>query len=193
MSKPRANSRAGGPGPATILRPITARSGTGWTKTAKCNARSGSRRSTLTGMRNVHGGCFMSFADYCLFAIASSVLQGPGVTVSFSCEFLDAAREGELVECDGRNHPRRRLADLPPRRAEIWRTVAVHLSGTIKRVKWKQPRRRHRCHLTPTGPSRLARLCVAARAGVLLEFDLSADQDRPRLDSRRSPSSRRAR
>jgi acyl-coenzyme A thioesterase PaaI-like protein len=26
------------------------------------------------------------------------VLQGPGVTVSFACEFLDAAREGELVE-----------------------------------------------------------------------------------------------
>src|SRR6476620_6755211 len=26
----------------------------------------------LNGMRNVHGGCFMSFADYCLFAIASS-------------------------------------------------------------------------------------------------------------------------
>ena len=81
----------------------------------------------LNGMRNVHGGCFMSFADYCLFAIASSVLQGPGVTVSFACEFLDAAREGELVECERRNHPRRRLADLPARRAEIRRTVAVHL------------------------------------------------------------------
>lgn len=52
-------------------------------------------------MRNVHGGAFMSFADYCLFAIASSHLQGPGVAVALSCEFLDAAREGELVECDG--------------------------------------------------------------------------------------------
>jgi acyl-coenzyme A thioesterase PaaI-like protein len=29
------------------------------------------------------------------------VLQGPGVTVSFGCEFLDAAREGELVERSG--------------------------------------------------------------------------------------------
>ena len=53
----------------------------------------------LNGQRNVHGGCFMTFADYSLFALASSVLQGPGVTVSFGCEFLDAAREGELVEC----------------------------------------------------------------------------------------------
>ena len=52
----------------------------------------------LNGMGNVHGGCFMAFADYCLFAIAAPVLDGPGVTVSFACEFLDAAREGELVE-----------------------------------------------------------------------------------------------
>jgi acyl-coenzyme A thioesterase PaaI-like protein len=55
----------------------------------------------LNGMRNVHGGCFMTFADYCLFAMAAPVLQGPGVTVSFGCEFLDGAREGELVECSG--------------------------------------------------------------------------------------------
>ena len=45
----------------------------------------------------------MSFADYCLFAIAAPVLQGPAVTVSFACEFLDAAREGELVEESARS------------------------------------------------------------------------------------------
>ena len=58
-------------------------------------------RKHLNGMRNVHGGCYMTFADYCLFAIASRELQAPGVTVSFACEFLDAAREGDLIECDG--------------------------------------------------------------------------------------------
>jgi acyl-coenzyme A thioesterase PaaI-like protein len=52
----------------------------------------------LNGARNVHGGCFMSFADYCLFATASPTLQGPGVTASFACEFLAAVREGELIE-----------------------------------------------------------------------------------------------
>jgi acyl-coenzyme A thioesterase PaaI-like protein len=52
----------------------------------------------LNGARNVHGGCFMSFADYCLFATTAPILNGPGVTLSFACEFLDAAREGELVE-----------------------------------------------------------------------------------------------
>jgi acyl-coenzyme A thioesterase PaaI-like protein len=52
----------------------------------------------LNGARNVHGGCFMSFADYCLFATAAPILQGPGVTLSFACEFLAAVREGELIE-----------------------------------------------------------------------------------------------
>ena len=52
----------------------------------------------LNGAKNVHGGCFMSFADYCLFATASPILQGPGVTLSFACEFLAAVREGELIE-----------------------------------------------------------------------------------------------
>ncbi len=37
----------------------------------------------LNGTRNVHGGAFMAFADYCLFAMASTDLDGPGVTVSF--------------------------------------------------------------------------------------------------------------
>jgi acyl-coenzyme A thioesterase PaaI-like protein len=36
----------------------------------------------LNGMSNVHGGAFMAFADYCLFATAAPVLQGPGVTKS---------------------------------------------------------------------------------------------------------------
>jgi acyl-coenzyme A thioesterase PaaI-like protein len=55
----------------------------------------------LNGASNVHGGAFMSFADYCLFAIATPVLEGRGVTMSFSSEFLDAAREGELIEGSG--------------------------------------------------------------------------------------------
>jgi acyl-coenzyme A thioesterase PaaI-like protein len=93
----------------------------------------------LNGQRNVHGGCFMAFADYCLFAMASSVLQGPGVTVGFSCEFLDAAREGELIECDG--EITRAGSSLIFLRGTL-RSDARKLltfSGTIKRLKWKKP------------------------------------------------------
>ena len=55
----------------------------------------------LNGAGNVHGGAFMAFADYCLFALAAPILGGPAVTVSFGCEFLDAARAGELIEGTG--------------------------------------------------------------------------------------------
>ena len=93
----------------------------------------------LNGQHNVHGGCFMSFADYSLFAIASSVLEGPGVTVSFACEFLDAAREGELVECDGEiTRAGGSLIFLRSVLKSGDRSLFT-FSGTIKRVKWKKP------------------------------------------------------
>ena len=81
----------------------------------------------------------MTFADYCLFAIASSVLQGPGVTVSFACEFLDAAREGELVEGDGEiTRAGGSLIFLRGVLKSGERSLFT-FSGTIKRVKWKKP------------------------------------------------------
>jgi uncharacterized protein (TIGR00369 family) len=91
----------------------------------------------LNGSGNVHGGAFMSFADYCLFAMASSLLQASGVTVSFACEFLDAAREGELVE--GRGEITRAGGSLIFLRGTLKsgeRTLFTY-SGTIKRVKRK--------------------------------------------------------
>ena len=91
----------------------------------------------LNGQGNVHGGCFMTFADYCLFAIASPVLQGPGVTVSFSCEFLDAAREGELIECEGEiTRAGGSLIFLRGVLKSGERSLFT-FSGTIKRVKKK--------------------------------------------------------
>ena len=91
----------------------------------------------LNGMRNVHGGAFMAFADYCLFALASSELQGPGVTVAFCCEFLDAAQEGELIECDGEvTRAGGSLIFLRGLLKSGDRSLFT-FSGTIKRVKRK--------------------------------------------------------
>jgi len=94
-------------------------------------------RKHLNGMKNVHGGCFMSFADYCLFATAAPVLQGPGVTVSFACEFLDAAREGELIE--GTGTITRAGGSLIFLRGQLksGERLVFTFSGTIKRVKRK--------------------------------------------------------
>jgi acyl-coenzyme A thioesterase PaaI-like protein len=89
--------------------------------------------------RDVHGGAFMAFADYCLFAIAAPVLQGPAVTVSFGCEFLDAAREGELVE--GTGEIMRAGGSMIFMRGLLTsgeRTLFT-FSGTIKRVKRRTP------------------------------------------------------
>tara|TARA_R110000787_G_scaffold14348_3_gene44259 strand:- start:7602 stop:8030 length:429 start_codon:yes stop_codon:yes gene_type:complete len=50
----------------------------------------------------VHGGCLMTFADYALFAIGHQGMEGVyGLTVAFTAEFLDGAREGELIEARG--------------------------------------------------------------------------------------------
>ncbi len=93
----------------------------------------------LNGMRNVHGGCFMAFADYCLFAMAAPVLQGPGVTVSFACEFLDAAREGELVEGSGEIMRAGGSMIFLRGLLKSGERPLFTFSGTLKRVKRRMP------------------------------------------------------
>jgi len=56
----------------------------------------------LNGSGAVHGGCFLAFADYSLFAIAEPALQGSrGVTVSLGGDFVGPAFEGDLIEGTG--------------------------------------------------------------------------------------------
>ena len=50
----------------------------------------------------VHGGCLMAFADFSLFLIAHDELREAGaVTASFNSEFIDNAKEGDLIEAAG--------------------------------------------------------------------------------------------
>ena len=56
----------------------------------------------MNGGDFMHGGCMMTFADYALFIIAMDAPEGAGaVTASFNGEFVDAVREGEIVEARG--------------------------------------------------------------------------------------------
>jgi acyl-coenzyme A thioesterase PaaI-like protein len=66
-------------------------------------------------------------------------LQGPGVTVGFGCEFLDAAREGELIE--GTGEVTRAGGSLIFLRGQLTsgERRLLTFSGTIKRVKRKPP------------------------------------------------------
>jgi uncharacterized protein (TIGR00369 family) len=59
-------------------------------------------RKHMNGGGFMHGGCMATFADYSLFAIAEEELRNVGsVTASLNCEFVDSAREGELIEARG--------------------------------------------------------------------------------------------
>jgi uncharacterized protein (TIGR00369 family) len=59
-------------------------------------------RRHMNGGGSMHGGCLMTFADYSIFLIAREALTGHGsVTASMNSEFVDGAREGELIECRG--------------------------------------------------------------------------------------------
>jgi uncharacterized protein (TIGR00369 family) len=50
----------------------------------------------------VHGGCLMAFADFSLFWIAhEETREFPAVTASFNSEFIDSAKEGDLLEASG--------------------------------------------------------------------------------------------
>jgi uncharacterized protein (TIGR00369 family) len=56
----------------------------------------------MNGGDFMHGGCLLTFADYCLFCIARKDLEESGsVTASLNGEFVDSARIGELIECTG--------------------------------------------------------------------------------------------
>lgn len=56
----------------------------------------------LNGGGAMHGGSFMTFADFSLFVIAKDALRGlHAVTATFNCELVGAAFEGQLVECRG--------------------------------------------------------------------------------------------
>lgn len=89
----------------------------------------------LNGLGHVHGGCFMTFADYCLFAFARPELKGPGLTVAFNSEFLDGAQEGERIDATG--EVTRAGGSLIFLRGMMHsgERPLFNFSGTIKRIK----------------------------------------------------------
>ncbi len=56
----------------------------------------------MNGGAFIHGGCVMTFADFCLFWIAQDAIVGSRcVTATFNGEFVGTAHEGDVVECSG--------------------------------------------------------------------------------------------
>jgi len=89
----------------------------------------------VNGGGAVHGGCLMTFADYCLFAIANTVLhEGRGVTLSFATEFIDAVYKGELVEGTGEIVRAGRSIIFMRGMLTAEGRPVLSFSGTVKRV-----------------------------------------------------------
>lgn len=56
----------------------------------------------MNGGNFLHGGAFMTFADYAIFVIARDALRdGNSVTATFNCELVGAVPLGAVVECRG--------------------------------------------------------------------------------------------
>jgi acyl-coenzyme A thioesterase PaaI-like protein len=56
----------------------------------------------MNGGLFMHGGCVMTFADFCLFVIAREAIDGSRcVTATFNGEFVGSCGIGDLVECTG--------------------------------------------------------------------------------------------
>ncbi|MDG2522742.1 PaaI family thioesterase [Caulobacter segnis] len=68
--------------------------------TVRCAFRA--ERKHMNGGGFMHGGCMMTFADFCLFAIGWKALKDTrAVTVSLNGEFVGPAAVGDLVEATG--------------------------------------------------------------------------------------------
>lgn len=59
-------------------------------------------RKHMNGGMFMHGGCVMTFADFCLFWIARDAIEGVrSVTATFNGEFVGSCAIGDIVECAG--------------------------------------------------------------------------------------------
>lgn len=59
-------------------------------------------RKHMNGGMFMHGGCVMTFADFCLFWIARDAIAGSrSVTATFNGEFVGSCGVGDRVECTG--------------------------------------------------------------------------------------------
>ncbi|HEX5263521.1 MAG TPA: PaaI family thioesterase [Phenylobacterium sp.] len=59
-------------------------------------------RKHMNGGMFMHGGCVMTFADFCLFVIARDAIQDTRcVTATFNGEFVGSCGIGDIVECIG--------------------------------------------------------------------------------------------
>ena len=94
----------------------------------------------MNGGGFMHGGCMLTFADFCLFALSHPVRQragdhGPSVTISLNGEFAGAAKLGDLVEATGEVVHRGGSLIFVRGLVSTGGRAMLNFSGVIKNVK----------------------------------------------------------
>lgn len=95
----------------------------------------------MNGGGFLHGGCLMTFADYCLFTFARAVLREDfAVTVTLNGEFVGSVQAGSLVEGTGEVVRAGGSLIFVRGRIAVGDEPVMTYSGVIKKVR-RFPRR----------------------------------------------------
>ena len=87
------------------------------------------------GIGTVHGGVLMSFADYTVTMLALSGVKENCTTISFSSDFIAAARQGDWVEGEGEVVKRTGSMTFVNGRLRVEDSVVLTFQAVVRRLK----------------------------------------------------------
>jgi acyl-coenzyme A thioesterase PaaI-like protein len=94
----------------------------------------------MNGGGFMHGGCIMTFADYCLFTFAREALRASyGVTVTLNGEFVGSVHVGDLLEGTGEVVRAGGSLIFVRGRIAVGEQPVMTFSGVIKKVRPRPP------------------------------------------------------
>lgn len=93
------------------------------------------RPENCNGIGTVHGGVLMAFADYAVTMLALSGVQENCTTISFSSDFISAARDGDWVEATGEVVRRTGSMTFVSGRLSVGDKVVLTFQTVMKRLK----------------------------------------------------------
>ncbi len=86
------------------------------------------------GIGTVHGGVLMAFADYAVTMLALSGVKENCTTISFSSDFISAARDGDWVEATGEVVRRTGSMTFVSGRLGVGDNVVLTFQAVVKRL-----------------------------------------------------------
>ena len=91
------------------------------------------------GIGTVHGGVLMCFADYAVTMLALSGVRENCTTISFSSDFIAAARDGDWVEAQGEVVKRTGSMTFVNGRLTVGENIVLTFQAVVRRLKKADP------------------------------------------------------